>query len=130
MAEIGRLITVTVNNEPGQLARLSGALKEAGINIRAVAGWVEGNTGKMKLLADDPEKACTAASAVVDNCSFDEAVCVQVENKTGAMFEIAQKIADAGINVTSVHATAAENEAMATIMLQAENNEELLKALG
>ena len=128
MAKICKMLNISVKNEPGRLAKVSGSLKDAGIDICAVAGWVEGDTGKMMLCTDDPEKACGVLSDVVDNCGFVDGVCVEVDNQVGALAGIAEKIAEAGINITSIHASPGDAE-KATIVLRSENNEKLAEIL-
>jgi hypothetical protein len=129
MAQVCKIIKVTVKNEPGQLAKVTEAIKAADINICAVAGWTEGDKGVMTFCSADADKACAAASPVVDNCEFTEVVCVEAENRPGALFELAQKIADAGINIKSLYGAPGEAD-KGTVVIESEDNAKVAELLG
>jgi len=129
MAKICKLIKVTVSDQPGQLAKVTAALRDAGININVVAGWTEGDSGKMVFCTSDPDAACETVKPVVDQCEFDESVCVEVDNQIGALSEIAAKVADAGVNIKTIHASPGAAN-MATVVIQSEDNAKVAEILG
>jgi hypothetical protein len=116
MATICKSIKVTVANDIGKLATITEKIKDAGINICAVVGWAEGDQGHIVITTSDAEKACAAASPVVDKCEFVEGVCVETKNEPGALNAIAQKLADAGINIQCVYAAPGHADS-ATVVL-------------
>jgi len=129
MVKTCRLVKVTVNNEPGKLAAVTAALRDAGININVVAGWVEGDAGIMQFCTSDPDAACATVTPLVDQCEFSESVCVEVDNQIGALSEIAAKIADAGVNIVSIHSSPGAAN-MATVVIQSEDNAKVAEILG
>jgi hypothetical protein len=122
MAKICKQCRATTEDKVGKLAEVTGKVKAAGINIQGLVAWVEGDTGHLLLLADDAEKACQAVQdSGVKSCDSDEVVCVQVANQPGALNAVAGKLADAGIGIDLVYATAAEG-GQATIVLRTSDN--------
>jgi len=108
-------------NSIGKLAEVTGGLKSSGVNIQAMCAWAEGDTARMMLVADDPQKACENISPVVSECGWDDVVCVKAANTPGALNEIAAKLAGAGIDIAFVYASTTEGPE-ATIILSTSDN--------
>lgn len=121
MAEICKQCVAEVPDAVGRLAEVTDKIKEAGVNICAICAWVEGDRGKLLLVADEPEKACEAVSATCEKCEWSEVVCVKVANEIGALNGIAHKLADAGIGIKMVQATAGHAKE-AVILLNTTDN--------
>ena len=121
MASVCQAVMAEVKDTVGRLAELTEAVRNAGLNIRAICAWVNGSTGKMLLVTDDAGKACKAVSPLVDACSFDECVCVELPNEPGALGKVARKLADAGISIRIVYATAG-NVPKAAVVLHTSDN--------
>jgi len=115
MAEIGKQIHAEVEDKVGKLAELTDKIAEAGVNILAVAAWAEGQRGHILLVTDDNEKACQAIRPVVANCEFKEAICVNLPNEVGALGKVAHKLAEAGIGIEMMHASAAGAAVLAVL---------------
>ncbi len=121
MAEICKQCVAEVPNKVGRLAEVTDKIKEAGVNIRAICAWVEGERGKLLLVAEDPEKACQCISEVCEKCEWSEVVCVKVANEPGALNVIARKLADAEIGINMVQATAGDAEEAVVILDTTDN---------
>ena len=115
MAEICEQLKIEVVDEVGMMASLTGALKEAGVNIRAAVAWVEGANGYLRLVTDDNEKACDAMCSYVLSCGTSEAVCVSMPDEVGAMSVISSKLAEAGIGISLLYVSAGGGQATAVI---------------
>lgn len=116
MGKIGRQIHATVKDDVGKLAELTDTLKAAGVNMQAVAAWVEGDIGHIVMVADDPDAACQAISPAVETCRFDQVVCTVLPNQAGALGEIAHKLAAAGIAIHLTYATTTGDNALVVLM--------------
>jgi len=121
MATVCNCIMVTVADEVGKLAQVTDRIKDAGLNILALAAWVEGDKGKLIAHTDDNEKACAAVTDSVENCGWKEGICVKSPNTPGALGEIAHKLADAGINIELVYATVADGPEAVVILHTSDN---------
>ena len=120
MAKLCKEIHATVADKVGLLADATDKVKAAGVNITGLCAWVEGDKGHLRMLTEDNDKVCQAISPLMESCEMDEAVAVRAPNSPGALNEIARKLADSGININLVYATAEGNDA--SIVLKTTDN--------
>ena len=97
--------TVILENEPGTLARLCGALGDAGINIEAIAGSSRDGTSRVQFVCDAPERAATTLAAAGIPCIPREVLVVRVLDEPGMLGDVALVMSKADINIDSVYAT-------------------------
>jgi hypothetical protein len=121
MAQVCKQIEVEVADKVGKLAEVTDKLKGAGVNILALLAWVEGGRGKLMMVTSDNDKACQAVTGIVEKCQMGEVVCLTTPNTPGALDPIARKLADAGINIQCIYATAGQAQ-QATIVLATTDN--------
>jgi len=128
-------IAVTLESRAGTLAKLCSTLGKAGVNISAVVApetrknLVSGR-GKVRLLVDNPDKAKDALKAAKIRFSEEEAIAVELDNRPSALGEVAEKLAQARINIKYVYATASEGSAKATVILAVPDVAKALGVLG
>jgi hypothetical protein len=92
-------------DEPGALARVAGALSDAGINIAAATALGAGQRAELHILVPHPE-AVRHALAVVHSTSITrerEVVVVQCDDRPGELAELTNRIASAGVNLDLVY---------------------------
>ena len=121
MGQIHKQCSATVSNAVGRLAEVTEKVKAEGINILALCAWVDGDIGHLLLLADDSDKACAAIQGSVDSCEFQEVVCAKMPNTPGALNEAARKLAEAGIGIDMVYATAADAQEAPVVFATTDN---------
>lgn len=93
------------DDEPGALARVAGALSDAGVNIAAATALGSDHTAELHVLVPHPE-AVRHALAVVHSVSVTrerEVAVVQCQDRPGELAELTRKIAAAGINLDLVY---------------------------
>ena len=114
-------IVVTMQCKPGTLAHLCSTLGKVGVNISAVmAPGVPGakaRQAKVRLLVDNPDKAKEALRTAKLRFSEEEAIAIEVDNRPNALWEVAEKLAQAKINIRYAYGTATEGSAKATMVL-------------
>ena len=125
MAELGEQLQIEVADEVGMLAAVTDALKAGGVNIRAAVAWVDGANGHMRMVTDDNERAAQVIAPVVTSCGVAEVVCAGLPNEVGALNVVSRKLADAGIGINLMYASASGGEAL--VVLETTDN---LKAAG
>jgi hypothetical protein len=121
------LVAITLQNKPGTQAQVSSALGKAGVNISALLAPEIRGKGKVRLLVDNLDKAKDALKAAKIRVSEEEAIAIELDNRPSALGEIAQKLAQAKINIKYAYATTAEGSAKATVILAVPD---VAKALG
>ena len=94
-------LTVSLEDRPGTLAALGEALGKAGVNIEGIGGFAVGGRGVAHLLVEDAAKARQALEGAGVTVEGEvDALVIDIEDRPGALGEVARKIADAGVNIT------------------------------
>jgi hypothetical protein len=97
-----RHFVVQLENRPGELAHLARALAARGIDIRQIAGGGEGRFGFAFLSTDDEEATANVLTGMGVPFISGETVVADVEDRPGALADVTEKLAAAGINVVGV----------------------------
>lgn len=125
---IQKELFVVTPNEVGTVAKVTSCLADAKVNIRAMwAGAVDGK-GNFSILTENNRKALNMfKKAGVPKVVEREVVVVEVPNETGACWELAQKISDAGININYWYVTV--DGPNAVVVLSTQDNSQVLSVL-
>jgi hypothetical protein len=103
-------IHIKATDKPGVLANICRALASAGVNLRAVRGGCNCACDctcdpVVSVVVDNP----TNAKAVLGTAGFEftesPVFTVEVDDRVGALADVAVKIADAGANLDTVYAS-------------------------
>ena len=97
-----KLFSVTLDDKPGELAKLTGALAEKGINLRATAAATLGGKGVVNVITSDETKTRETLRSQKFSFSEDEALVAKVDDKPGALAQIAKNLAAAKVNIKAV----------------------------
>jgi hypothetical protein len=95
-------LTVYVDDQPGELARVTTLFGKAGVNIEGYCAVTSGGgQAEVHLLVEDEAAAFRALDeAGIDVASEQEVVVVPVDDRPGVLSDVARKLGDAGVNVT------------------------------
>jgi len=108
MAEVRRIdyYYVMVPDKAGEAARILAGLRDAGVNLIAFSGFPEGaRKAQLDFVPEDSAAFTQAAKQLGLKLSAKKAgFLIQGEDRPGAVAETAGKLAQAGINVTSMQA--------------------------
>jgi hypothetical protein len=91
-------LAVFSENKPGRLERITEALAEAGVNIRAMHVASLGDMGVVKMVVDRPEEAYRALAGHGTVRKI-PAAAVRVPDRPGALHEVAAVLSRAGVNI-------------------------------
>jgi len=95
-------LTVILEHQPGELARLAEITGEVGVSIRGLAAFTGEGRGVVHLLHDDEVVArCREAleQTGIGIADQREVLVVDIEDRPGALGELARRLADANVNV-------------------------------
>ncbi|SPE59428.1 putative ACT domain-containing protein [Verrucomicrobia bacterium] len=109
------LVAVFAENRPGQTARITGILAQAGVNISWVTIASSGRFGVMKFLVDQRDQAVARLKAEGLMVSLLEVLAVEVENKPGALQAVAEVLGRNQINLDNCSGFVANNRAVLLI---------------
>jgi hypothetical protein len=97
-------LTVLLEDRPGTFAAMGEALGKAGINIDGLCGFPCEGRGVAHILVEDAEGARRALEAIgLEVADERDVMILEVENRSGSLGEIAQKIADNGANIDLIY---------------------------
>jgi hypothetical protein len=96
---------IQLTNHPGDLARVAEALSRRGVNIKALAGLSIGGTAMARILPDDIVAARSAFEAANIRFTESEIHLVLLENKSGVLASVTNRLGDAGINLEAIYVT-------------------------
>ena len=101
-------LTVILEHRPGELARLGEITGEAGVSIRGLAAFTGEGRGVVHLLLDDD--TVTRAREALERAWMGvadqrEVLVADMEDRPGALGELARQLAEANINVELAYTT-------------------------
>lgn len=126
--ERGSQLIVHAPDQAGELAKVMKLVSDAGVNIRAYAGWVAEGTGRIILITEDNPKAVSLISEAGFEVREELVALVSDSDVVGAGSSQTQRIASAGINLTSVFATTMSGGEYLTVF-QTDDVDGLVEAL-
>jgi hypothetical protein len=122
-------LTVTLKDEPGELARVGEALGSAGVNIEGFVGLGVGGRGIIHLLVGDAAPAREALeSAGIDVEGEEDAIVTDMgaqADAPGALGTAARAVADAGVNIRVAYVASGNRGVIVTT-----DNQKAREALG
>jgi hypothetical protein len=111
---------ISVDNHPGAVAGIAKTLGSAKVNILSLLGTAQGTGGMVQLLVDDARRAKKALDSARISYLETPAELLELPNKPGALAECPDRLAAKGVNLSSIHATAAKGSKKAVIVYTAE----------
>lgn len=98
-----------VSDKPGEAARILTALSRAGVNLTGFSGFPHGaRRSQLDFIPEDPAAFTRAAKQAGLKLSKKKVgFLIQGDDHSGAVADVASKLAGAGINVTAVDAVCA-----------------------
>ena len=95
--------SVRLANRPGMLAQLARTLADAGVNIEALAAFGFDEEGIVRLIVDDADLARRALREAGLRATEREVLTTVLEDRPGSLAQMAQELADAGVNIDAVY---------------------------
>ena len=109
------LLAVFVENKPGQTARITKMLADAGVNLCWVTIANSGSFGVMKFLVDKRDHAVRALRDKGLMVSLLDALAVEVPDKPGSLQGVAELLGRNNINLDNCSGFVANNRAVVII---------------
>ena len=110
-----KLVAVFAENKPGKVACITGILAQAGINIRCITVASSGAFGVMKVLVNEPDRACQAIKHEGFAATLMDVLAVEMPDKPGALHTVVDCLAANSVNVDNTSGFIANNRAILVI---------------
>ena len=105
-ASKAKQINLTLPNEVGTLASLSSVISGAKVNITAICAWGDKEKAYFYMVVDRHIKVKNALTKAKFTVADEDVILVEMPNKPGEMQKMAEKIADAGIDILYTYGSA------------------------
>ena len=105
-AKKAKQLSFALSNRVGLLSKVSTALADAKINMYAICAYGMGKQAYFMVVTDKNAQAKKALSTLKKNIAEEDVIAVEMPNRAGALRTVAQKIADAGIDIVYMYGTA------------------------
>ena len=99
-------ISFSIANKVGLLSEVTAAIAGAKVNITAICAYEMEDESYFMLVADNNAKARKALTPFGVEIEENDIVEVELPNKPGELEKVAKKIAEAGIDIEYMYATA------------------------
>ena len=126
-------MSVSAENKPGSMARVTHILAKEKINMRAVTIASNGPAGIINFLVDNPQGGLKALQKEGLNASLKEVIAVLVEDKPGGLDGVMQLLADNKINIENAYGFVLESWKNAVFVVdvdQIQKTEKILEEAG
>jgi hypothetical protein len=96
-------IDLIMENDPGQLSVVSEILGSNGIDIIAFYVSTEGREGRLRFVANDPDRAFTVLKARGYRMKADEVIACETPHHPGGLNSILKPLKKEGVNVAYIY---------------------------
>ena len=107
-----KLVAVFSENKPGEAARITKIIADAGVNIRWVTIASTGGFGVMKLLVDKCDAAMLALKQKGVAVNSIEALAIEVKDQGGALQAVSECLSKNSINLENTSGFVAKHRAI------------------
>ncbi len=129
MIKIEPQLAVFLDNRPGMLLRTCQALSAGNINIRALSILDTVDHAIVRMIVDKPKEAEQTLSRIHAVVQVRDVIVMELPNKVGALAEVAERLATAGINMEYAYCTAAVPDSAGALILRTNDLEATINAL-
>ena len=121
-------ISFTMPNKAGLLSEVSRAISGASVNITAICAYVMGDIAYFMLTTASNVKAKKALEPLGVAIEERDVVEVELLNRPGELQKVAKRIADAGIDIEYMYATAGAGKST-TCVFKTSNDMKTIKVI-
>jgi hypothetical protein len=118
MHNIARQFTVFMENKPGRLAEVAGAMAKAHVSIVALDIPQSSENSLIRLVVDDPGKARSLLKR--DRFAFaeNEVLMVSLQHEPGTLADMASRLGKAGVNIEYAYGSSGEISGRTRVIIQ------------
>ena len=128
-ARLQKEITAIAENKIGMLAKVSGAIADAGVNIQAISAYAVGGRAYFRLITDDNTKAGAAVKALGCEVTERDVVVVELPDQVGEAKAMGEKLQAAGIDLGYIYGTASTPHGPCKLAFNSSDNNKAVKVL-
>ncbi|MHB1016259.1 MAG: ACT domain-containing protein [Coriobacteriia bacterium] len=123
-------LTVFLENSPGRLARLTRALGDAEVNMRALMVADTAEFGVVRIICDRPDVAKSSLEDAGFSVSVTDVIAVAVPDRPGGLADILEVLGAEGLNVEYAYCFVEPGGSSAVDVFRVERVADAMRALG
>ncbi len=120
-------VSLFSENKPGRLATMAKAFLDEGINIKAFSIAEADGFGVIRVLVDKTREAYDKLTELGFNVAYTDVIAVIMRDEPGGLYEIAQTLANASINIEYSYAYSGKDKAV--LILRVDHVEEAIEKI-
>lgn len=101
---------VNMENRPGQLASLTEALAEYGVNIEALAAYGHDGEGTVRLITNDGPTTKRVLNEAALHHTEHPVLTALLPHRPGELARLTREIADVGVNIDAIYVLRANSD--------------------
>lgn len=113
-----KLVAVFADNTLGQMARITGVLEQAGVNIRWMTIATSETFGVIKLLLDRPTAAARALRAAGYSVTLVPVLAIEIRDRPGGLHTVARVLAENKVNVDNSSGFVIKSRRSAVVLIE------------
>ncbi len=122
-------ISVFVENAPGQLSEVTKVLGENGIDMSALSLADTSEFGILRLIVNDPDKACEVLRAQHFIVKQNDVLAAVVDDRPGGLTAVLDILANVKVSVEYMYAFVGSKDGHAVVVIRPDNAEAAIAAL-
>ncbi len=122
-------ISVFIENVAGRLKEITGLLKNADIDIKAITIADAPDFGVVRMIVDNTDEALSLLKVAKFITRTTDVVAVKIENKPGSLFNVLNVLEKRNIDIEYLYSYTASPREHAILVFRFDNNESAQKAL-
>jgi hypothetical protein len=127
--EIVHEVTAHLENKPGRLAKICSALAQEKVDIRALSVMEAEGPSVLRLVTTELETAKKVLTSLGVEYKISEVLAAQLENRTGALARVLERLAEEHINVDYAYASTASSQGKSLGIFHTNNTKRALQIL-
>jgi hypothetical protein len=121
-------LIISLEEKSGALGEVTSLLKQEGVNIRAISGWIQQDTAMIRMVTSDNQKAKDVLSSRFE-ISEKEIVIVDIPDKIGNLDSLANLLKEADVNMTHIYGTTSDEGQSSSLVLASSDNDKAIEVI-
>ncbi len=121
-------LSVFIENKKGHIATLAKAIKNKGIDVRAISVFDTNEFGILRLVVDDPEKALVAVREAGYAAKVGEILAAEIKDSPGALYDIFALCDEHDITIEYIYSFVMKSNVKPLIIMKVDRMDEAEKA--
>ncbi len=122
-------LSVFMENKPGRLAQICHALADMNVNIQSMTVHDTVDHSIVRLIVENPTKALILLEEQGLHIVTQKVLVMEIDNRPGALAEVARKLAMADENIEYAYCTASKNQEAGLLVIKTKDAEQTLQVL-